>query len=440
MMHEDTCFCNLKTKLQEMVNQFSRAIKNLGPGLMYAGAAVGVSHLVSSTKAGAVYGFLLLIFIPLIHLIKYPFFKFGPQYTAITGKNILHGYHALGKWALFTYMGMTLMTMCLIQAAVTIVTASIALKLFGATIQANYAAMLVLMLAASILFFGEYSLLDKVMKVVILTLTVITIFALLAVIFKAPNGFYQSVVPTFDFSNIEDVVFLVTFLGWMPAPMDITVWHSVWSEEANRSSGKQADVKQAMFDFKIGYIGTACLAMCFLTLGALVMYGSGETPSPVGAVFAGQLIQLYTNSLGQWAYPVIGAAALATMISTTLTCLDAYPRTLDESVLILANEPEGSERASDSKRNYRGFLALSVIGTLLIFLFFMKNMGQLIVLATVVAFISAPIIALINYLVMNGKTVDAEHKPNKFMNLWSVLSIVCLFTFSLWYVWISFIR
>ena len=146
------------------------------------------------------------------------------------------------------------------------------------------------------------------------------------------------------------------------------------------------------------------------------------------------------DAYGQWAYPVIGAAALATMISTTLTCLDAYPRTLDESVLILANEPEGSERASDSKRNYRGFLALSVIGTLLIFLFFMKNMGQLIVLATVVAFISAPIIALINYLVMNGKTVDAEHKPNKFMNLWSVLSIVCLFTFSLWYVWISFIR
>lgn len=407
---------------------------------MYAGAAVGVSHLVSSTKAGAVYGFLLLIFIPLIHLIKYPFYKFGPQYTALTGRNILHGYNALGKWALFTYMGMTLVTMCLIQAAVTIVTTSIALKFFSVNIPINYAAIIVLLLAASILFFGKYSLLDKVMKVVILTLTITTIFALLAVLFKAPGGFHESQAPLFSFNNLSDVLFLAAFLGWMPAPMDITVWHSVWSEEANRSSGSKANVKQAMFDFKIGYIGTACLAMCFLALGALVMYGSGETPSPKGTVFAGQLIELYTDSLGQWAYPLIGVAALATMISTTLTCLDAYPRTLDEAVLILKNEKEGIERKSDSKKIYRAFLGLTVIGTTVIFLFFMKSMGQLVVLATVVAFVSAPILALINYLVMNDKTIADEDKPNKLMKTWSVFSIICLFAFSAWYVWTSFIK
>jgi len=423
-----------------MLTKFNQIIKNLGPGLMYAGAAVGVSHLVSSTKAGAVYGFLLLLFIPLIHVIKYPFYKFGPQYTAITGKNILHGYHALGKWALFTYMGMTLITMCLIQSAVTIVTASIALKIFGSSLPANYAAIIVLLLAAGVLFFGKYSLLDKVMKVVILTLTVTTIFALLSVLFKAPGGFHEAEAPIFSFGNVKDALFLAAFLGWMPAPMDITVWHSVWSEEANRSSGKRANVKQAMFDFKIGYIGTACLAMCFLALGALVMYGSGEAPSPKGTVFAGQLIELYTDSLGKWAYPVIGVAALATMISTTLTCLDAYPRTLDESVLILKDESEGAERKSDSKNIYRSFLMLTVIGTIMIFLFFMKSMGQLITIATVVAFVSAPVLALINYLVMNGKTIDQEHKPSPLMKTWSLLSISCLFIFSAWYVWISFIK
>jgi len=72
-------------------------MSNLGPGLLYAGAAVGVSHLVMSTKAGASYEFLFLLLIPLIHLIKYPFYKFGPQYTALTGRNILHGYYTLGN-------------------------------------------------------------------------------------------------------------------------------------------------------------------------------------------------------------------------------------------------------------------------------------------------------------------------------------------------------
>ncbi|WDE97250.1 divalent metal cation transporter [Lentisphaera profundi] len=423
-----------------MFTKFNQILKNLGPGLMYAGAAVGVSHLVSATKAGAVYGFLLLIFIPLIHIIKYPFYKFGPQYTAITGKNILHGYRALGKWALFTYMGMTIITMCLIQSAVTIVTASLALKIFGSSIPTNYAAIIVLLIAASVLFFGKYSLLDKLMKIVILTLTVTTIFALLAILFKGTNDAQEVAAPVFQFGNLSDALFLAAFLGWMPAPMDITVWHSVWAEEADRSSGKKANVKQAMFDFKIGFIGTACLAMCFLALGALVMYGSGETPSPKGTVFAGQLIELYTDSLGSWAYPVIGVAALATMISTTLTCLDAYPRTLDESVLILKNEKEGSERKVDSKNIYRLFLSITVAGTIIIFLFFMKNMGQLVTLATVVAFVSAPILALINYLVINGKTIDAENKPSKLMKTWSILSIICLFTFSIWYVWIRFVK
>ncbi|MCK4494044.1 MAG: hypothetical protein KAU26_08300, partial [Methylococcales bacterium] len=65
-------------------------LSQLGPGLMYAGAAVGVSHLVQSTKAGGMFGFDLIIAIIIIHIVKYPFFEFGPRYTAATGKNILH--------------------------------------------------------------------------------------------------------------------------------------------------------------------------------------------------------------------------------------------------------------------------------------------------------------------------------------------------------------
>ncbi len=35
-------------------------INSLGPGLLWAGAAIGVSHLVQSTRAGAIYGFQLI--------------------------------------------------------------------------------------------------------------------------------------------------------------------------------------------------------------------------------------------------------------------------------------------------------------------------------------------------------------------------------------------
>ena len=48
---------------------WSQFIKMLGPGLLFAGSAVGVSHLVQATKAGASYGFGLLWLVILIHLV-----------------------------------------------------------------------------------------------------------------------------------------------------------------------------------------------------------------------------------------------------------------------------------------------------------------------------------------------------------------------------------
>ena len=52
-----------------------KILQSLGPGLLFAGAAIGVSHLVQSTRAGADFGFGLLWALLLVNLFKYPFFQ-----------------------------------------------------------------------------------------------------------------------------------------------------------------------------------------------------------------------------------------------------------------------------------------------------------------------------------------------------------------------------
>ena len=59
-------------------------LKTLGPGILFASTAIGVSHLVQSTRAVAEYGLAMLIFIILVNVMKYPFFEFGSRYTNIT--------------------------------------------------------------------------------------------------------------------------------------------------------------------------------------------------------------------------------------------------------------------------------------------------------------------------------------------------------------------
>ena len=97
--------------------------KKLGPGIMFAGAAIGVSHLVQSTRAGADFGFGLIWALLLINLIKYPFFAFGVHYTSCTGQDLLTAFSKMGRWVLVVYFTLTLCTMFTFQTAVTIVTA-----------------------------------------------------------------------------------------------------------------------------------------------------------------------------------------------------------------------------------------------------------------------------------------------------------------------------
>ena len=88
-----------------------------------------------------------------------------------------------------------------------------------------------------------------------------------------------------------------------PVPLDISIWHSIWTLEKNKTQHKKSSISESLFDFNVGYVTTIFLALCFVGLGSLVMFGTGLEFSNQGGVFAGQLIQLYTSNLGAGIHP-----------------------------------------------------------------------------------------------------------------------------------------
>ena len=130
----------------------------LGPGLLFAGAAIGVSHLVQSTRAGADFGWGLLWALLLVNLFKYPFFQFGPRYAIATGESLLDGYLRLGKIYLWIYAFLNLATMFTIQTAVTIVTAGLASQLFGVSSDMVQWSIVITFICYAILLIGRYKL------------------------------------------------------------------------------------------------------------------------------------------------------------------------------------------------------------------------------------------------------------------------------------------
>lgn len=401
--------------------------KILGPGLLYAGAAVGVSHLVQSTKAGGLYGLDLLIVIVLANIIKYPFFEFAPRYAASTGKSLLHGYEQLGKWSVYLYLGLTVLTMFTIQAAVTIVTASIASSIFQFDISIINWVLLLLGICFGLIVIGKYGFLDNLMKVIIITLSIATVIAVYFA-FQQTSYFDLDNTQGFTFEG-QHIVFLIALIGWMPAPFDITVWHSLWTKEKFNGIGSEENLKRSLTDFHVGYWGTTLLAAMFLLLGAFTMFGTGEAFSPKGTIFANQVIEMYTQNIGAWSKPLIAIAALATMFSTTLTCYDAFPRVLPPLSRIIIPKLN----LSDQKLKIAS-LVLVGSGAIILLKFFISEMGNMITIATVLSFVTAPIIAFLNYKVVNSNNTPEFARPNQGLKLFSLFGIICLSLFSLWFI------
>lgn len=399
-----------------------KTLKSLGPGLLFAGASIGVSHLVMSTRAGAEYGFSLIWALLLVHLFKYPFFQYGPRYAMATGESLVEGYRKLGKGVLITYFILAFCTMFTIQAAVTIVTAGLAINLFGLTENPVTWSVIITIVIILILLIGRYKLLDNLMKVIIAILTITTITSVIAATLGNETSYsFAQMLP----KGSLEIGFLIAFLGWMPSPLDLSVIHSLWALEKKKET-PDFSTKESITDFNIGYIFTIILGLCFLSLGVLIMYGTGENFSSSAGGFAQQLIGLYTSAIGNWAYLIIAIAAFTTMFSTTLTTLDASPRALSATVSILSKNA--------IKKSYWFWISLLSIGTIIILNYFISEMGTLIKIATTLSFLSAPFFAISNFVLISGKHTPKEWHPSLSMKILSYFGIFFLIGFSVWYL------
>ena len=397
-------------------------LKKLGPGLLFAGAAIGVSHLVQSTRAGADFGLGLIWALLLIHLFKYPFFQYGPRYASATGESLLDGYKKLGKGVLILYYIITFATMFTIQTAVTIVTAGLASSLFGDFISIEIWTVIILSICIVLLVIGKYKLLDNLMKLIIVVLTISTIIAVTMALFNNNHEIsFTQILP----KNSIEIAFLIAFMGWMPAPLDVSIWHSLWAIE-KRNNNKEFTPKSALFDFNIGYFSTIFLGIGFVLLGTLIMFNSGETFSTSAGKFSVQLVEMYTKSLGNWAYIIIGIAAFTTMFSTTLTTLDASPRSMQKTTELLFNK--------NFKNGYLIWISLLAIGTISIYFFFLSEMGILIKVATILSFLTAPFYAIVNYILISSSHTPKAWRPSIPMHIISWLGILFLIGFSIWYL------
>jgi Mn2+/Fe2+ NRAMP family transporter len=376
------------------------------------------------------FGFDLVAAVLIVNFLKYPFFEIGTTYTVATGNVLLEGYKNLGRWSLWVFLGISVGTMFIIIAVVTMVTAGLVHNLTGIEFKLWQWSAIILGFCIVVLVAGKYKFLDSVIRLVILLLTISTFISLCLAIYASPEQVVAR--KHFDVFSSVDVLFLVALLGWMPIPIEAAVWQSDWTLAAKEERGSMPSMQMALIDFKVGYWGTTILALAFLSLGAIMMHGSGTEFSANAVTFSDQLVQLISKNLGLWAYPFIATAAFLTMFSTSITCIDAYPRVVARTWKILY-----PNQIKDLDKAYWVLIVLVALGAVAILIFFQESMKTMVDFATTISFVTAPIIAFIHFKISRSKEIQEKHPSSLLSKVVSWLGLVFLTVFALYYCYIQ---
>ncbi len=398
-------------------------LRALGPGILMASAAVGGSHIVSSTQAGAIYGWQMAILIILINIFKYPFFRFGSQYTMENGKTLIEGYAEKGKGWLVVFFVLNVFSAIVNTAGVGILCAAILFNIapngFGLSI--SQLTTIIIVIIWAMLLIGGYKFLDTLSKWVMTALTIATTLAVVIALFR-----HREYAPDFEAPTpwrLAALPFIVSLMGWMPCPIEISAINSMWQVE-KRKQIKTMSIKDALFDFNVGYIGTAILAVIFCALGALIQFGSGEEVLSASAAYIAQFVSMYASVFGEWSRLLITFIAFLCIFGTVLTVIDGYSRANNEALRLLLGKKEAGKKSLSIWTT-----ATSAIGLIIVYLF-SGNVATMLRFAMIASFITTPIFAVLNYNLVNTK----EHKIQPWLKGLSIVGFIYLFGFAIFFI------
>lgn len=221
-------------------------------------------------------------------------------------------------------------------------------------------------------------------------------------------------------------LFLIALAGWMPTPIDASVWQSMWIQEKMKAN-QFLSFNSIKLDFNLGYLLTTFLAICFLILGALILFGKNEVGATSSAAFAANFLEMYVVTLGTWAYPIVVLSVLATMFSTLITILDAYPRVVLQSYALLRIK---SAIQPISQRSVALAIGGFALASFLLLQLSQKSMLVWVDFSTTLSFLSAPIFAWWNYKLIHQHSLATS----KLFLRWTQLGLFLLIAFALLYL------
>jgi len=345
-------------------------------------------------------------------------------------------YKRIGNWTIWLFLGIIAINMFTVTAAIGGVCAGLFVVLIPSWPLAIETTVVVLLaLTYFLLLLGGF----RVLNIFIKGLSIVLLFSVTAVFIALLFSKSQSSFPTADSGSAllegSGLALLVSLLGWMPAGMEASVMNSIWV--VRRSRDKKQSLQDVMFDFRSGYLFTGLLALLFLAIGALAVYGTGMQLEGNSIAFTAALMAIFTGQLGVWSHWFFGLAAFATIYGTLIVVLDAFARCMVQAIALLKDTDTAIQESKESRPpSHKSAMLIIAIGASLLFIFLRTDMIKMLELATTIAFVCTPVIAYLNYRSITSMDAALHGLSARTLSF----ARICLFLlalFSLYYISVS---
>ena len=187
----------------------------------------------------------------------------GTRFTAATGLSLLEGFQQRNPLYLPLYLVVSLVTGTFTIAAVSFVAGLLLTNIpLLAGLDPYGLSIAVLVVCGLVLLLGHYRALDRLSKLLVVLLTLLTGVAAASLLIRGPVGDVAASWVGADPSpwTLANLAFLIPLMGWMPGPVEMCVWPSL-RMFSRADTDHTATPQEAEFDFNLGYGVTVVTAL-----------------------------------------------------------------------------------------------------------------------------------------------------------------------------------
>ncbi|MBP1081227.1 MULTISPECIES: Nramp family divalent metal transporter [Bacillus] len=386
----------------------------MGPGLVVAATGVGTADLVTAIVAGTSFGMTFVWAIVVGAILKYFLNEGVGRWYLATGKTILQGWHAMGKWAT-GYFGIYSVIWGFLYGATASLTCGLGMHSMFPVMPIWAWAMLHSLAGFILVWTGRYLLFERVMTVLI-GIMFVTIIGTAFLFLPSIGEFSYGFVPRVPEGSLMLTLGLIGGVGGTITMASYGYW---LQEKGWKGKGWVAVMR---LDAKTAYVITSIFTLAALIIGAKFLFGTGiEIKGDQGLLNLAQMLGDEFGAPLRWLFLIAFWSAAFTSL---LGVWNGVPYLFADFIRTIRSKNDTTKPVTENDPAYRIYLAWLTFPPMLIF-FYGKPI-ELIILYGVLGALFMPFLATSLVILLNSKKVEPEFRNNWIAN---TVLIGCLLMF-----------